>query len=48
VDGIDGLGVVHRCKATEHLWAVAARSEQIAVEPWGWAEGDDVESVFGL
>ena len=47
-NGVDGLGVVHQCRSTKHLWSVAGKSERKAVNLWGWMEGDEVGNVFGM
>jgi hypothetical protein len=44
---VDGHGVTHKCKNTDHLWSIATGSESKAFESWDWQLGDTVESVFG-
>ena len=44
--GVDGEGYSHQCRDSSFLWEVVMRSEEQAITPWEWHDGDTVSSVF--
>lgn len=43
---IDGMGYVHQCRDSGHIWDIVRRSEKVPIEKWDWEINDTVESVF--